>query len=177
MKKFKTSALVSAWLNQFAEEGKDVGKNMFFQGDTIYSYGFHFPIAQLFTTPSGEQVILFTTQTNSSTTAHHVSYVRQGIRGSSRRVICCQHPEYRTQFDMEANVRAFKLVMDNIAAMHHKARKPELYSGDIYRQIKRAREYCEVMGLAVPLWARMPEGIEPGKPLIAAMQTYQEARV
>jgi hypothetical protein len=52
---------------------------MFYEGDTIYSYGYHFPIARKVTAPNGETVILFTTESYSVSTAKHKTIVRRAI--------------------------------------------------------------------------------------------------
>lgn len=61
------------WANKIQDEGK--AGNIFFEGDTIYSYGYHFPIAR----HAGPSTILFTTDTYSSSTSQHISIVRQAI--------------------------------------------------------------------------------------------------
>ena len=59
------------WANQVQEEGR--AGNMFFEGDVIYSYGKHFPIATFTTTPSGQKVILFNAASYSISTSQHQS--------------------------------------------------------------------------------------------------------
>ena len=132
---------------------------MYFTGDTIYSYGSHFPIAQLTTAPNGEDVLLFTTDTYSNTTTRHISYVQQGIRNTRRRVVYCFNP----QGDRPSNIRDFKQRLEKIQAKHAKARKPELYSAEIFRIAAQCRGYCEVMCLPVPVWAELRPGIERGE--------------
>jgi hypothetical protein len=56
------------------------GSNFFCENNTIYSYGYHFPIAKIL--PTGE--ILFTVRRRSITTAKHIGYVRQAIADMSR---------------------------------------------------------------------------------------------
>ncbi|MCC5780519.1 hypothetical protein H7H48_15770 [Nitratireductor sp. B36] len=46
---------------------------MFYEGDTIYSYGYHFPIATLMADAEGRTVVLFTTDNYSTSTAKHKS--------------------------------------------------------------------------------------------------------
>lgn len=160
------------WLRQSQDYGQErSGGSFYFQGDTIYSYGSHFPIAKLVTFPNGESGILFTTRTYSSTTSRHASAVWQAVRNSYRRVVCCSDPSVVTNH--RDNMQSFKYAMDSIATKHAKARKPELYAGDILAQAEMAREYCEVMMIEVPTWAQLPRGIAPGKALIAAMQVHQ----
>lgn len=74
-----------AWANQTHETMR--GCNVFFEGDTIFSYGSHFPIARIVTvlTPhhsgatSQGQAILFTTEDYSVSTSKHKSIVRRAI--------------------------------------------------------------------------------------------------
>lgn len=62
-----------AWANQTGKHRK--GYNMFYDGDTIYSHGSHFPIARI-VRPG---VVLFTSRSYSVSTARHKSYVRRAI--------------------------------------------------------------------------------------------------
>lgn len=57
-----------------ATEGE--GSNMFIRGDTIYSYGYHFPMAKRI--PGG---FIVNPDTYSATTNTHQSYVRQALWG------------------------------------------------------------------------------------------------
>jgi len=54
------------------------GYNMFYRGDTIYSYGYHFPIARIVSPGT----ILFTTRDYSVSTSKHKSIVRNAINYS-----------------------------------------------------------------------------------------------
>lgn len=66
------SDLAHKWAQQTQEEGRC--SNGFFEGDIIYSYGKHFPIARIYTNEKGERTVFFTTRTYSSTTAKHIRY-------------------------------------------------------------------------------------------------------
>lgn len=66
-----------AWAHQTGRHRK--GFNMFYDGETIYSYGYHFPIAKHVTAPNGERVVLFTTDGHSISTAKHKTIVRRAI--------------------------------------------------------------------------------------------------
>jgi hypothetical protein len=59
-------------------EGKRKGgtKHLFIEGDTIYSYGHHFPIAKR----TGEHEAEFTELGYSSTTSHHKGLVERALR-------------------------------------------------------------------------------------------------
>ena len=71
------------WAHKTQDNAKSAGRgNIYFQGDTIYSYGSHFPMARHVTNSKGEKAILFTNRTYSNTTAKHLSFVRQAIPNS-----------------------------------------------------------------------------------------------
>ncbi|UIY29201.1 hypothetical protein LZK73_21955 [Neorhizobium galegae] len=65
-----------AWAHQTGRHRK--GFNMFYEGDTIYSYGHHFPIARLVQTDEGT-VVLFTTRTYSVSTSKHKTYTARAV--------------------------------------------------------------------------------------------------
>ncbi len=67
------SEVAHVWAQQKQDEGR--ANNIFFEGDTIYSYGRHFPIAR-FVKPD---VILFTTRSYSTSTSGHCSMVQSAI--------------------------------------------------------------------------------------------------
>ena len=72
-------ALSHAWAHQLQGEGYCSNSRMYFNGSTIYSYGSHFPIAEHY----DNDIILFTTDIYSNTTAGHMSHVRSAIPYSS----------------------------------------------------------------------------------------------
>ena len=63
------------WRNQ---EGAKRVKNMFYEGRTIYSYGYHFPMGFLTNRQhNSAQIVLLNADTYSSSTQRHQSYVKQ----------------------------------------------------------------------------------------------------
>lgn len=70
------SNVAHAWANQTKQSGK--GSNMFFEGDTIYSYGYHFPIAKFITIDENNFIVLNYTN-YSNTTSKHQAHVRSSI--------------------------------------------------------------------------------------------------
>jgi hypothetical protein len=67
------------WAHRAQSEARNAQGNVYFEGDTIWSYGSHFPIARHVENKRGEHAILFTTRTHSITTAKHLSIVRRAI--------------------------------------------------------------------------------------------------
>ena len=72
-------------------EGETRGQSlhMFIDGDTIYSYGYHFPIARMteLQDTEGRNIVLFTNKGYSNTTARHKSYVHRYLSSAYYRVI------------------------------------------------------------------------------------------
>lgn len=79
-KVFDYKEIAEVWIKQEQYEGKTRENRMFFEGDTIYSYGYHFPIARI---DKEHGVILFTNKNYSQTTTGHKGYTHRAI-GSSK---------------------------------------------------------------------------------------------
>lgn len=82
---FDTSQLAHVWAQQVQEYGSSSNSRFYFQGDTIYSYGSHFPIARFVKKADalGEYpgIVFFTTREYSVTTSGHKHLVRGALRG------------------------------------------------------------------------------------------------
>lgn len=76
---FPTDEIAHLWAHKTQDDARNHGGNFYFDGDTIYSYGSHFPIARHVTNDKGEAAILFTNRTWGPTTAKHVGQVRRAI--------------------------------------------------------------------------------------------------
>lgn len=75
---FPTDEIAHLWAHKSQPSARNAGHNFYFDGDTIYSYGSHFPIARHVS--NGKQsAILFTTRGYSVTTSKHLSLVRRAI--------------------------------------------------------------------------------------------------
>ncbi len=75
-----TSELSHLWAHRSQPDARNKQGNFYFDGDTIYSYGAHFPIAR-HVTHNKRACILFTTHTYSNTTSGHIASVRGAIHG------------------------------------------------------------------------------------------------
>jgi hypothetical protein len=70
------STLAHNWANKIKPSGK--GSNMFYEGDTIYSYGYHFPIAK-FITIDENNFVAYNYSSYSNSTSKHQAHVRGSI--------------------------------------------------------------------------------------------------
>ena len=78
---FPTAQVAHIWAQRNPEQvdGRSGGRsNLYFEGDTIYSYGGHFPIATFI---ENGKFVLFTNDGYSSTTAKHKGYVARALFG------------------------------------------------------------------------------------------------
>ncbi len=91
--------VAKAWWNRTGDKN---GNNMFCEGNTIYSYGRHFPIAKLM-----GSVVLFNPEKYSVSTQKHQGIVHRQITGQIIKMIDC---------DESKAVETFK---DNIHAIEH----------------------------------------------------------
>lgn len=73
------SDVAHVWAHKLQSDARNQTGSLYFQGDTIYSYGSHFPMARHVTDKDGRAVILFTTRSYSMTTSGHLSQVRRAI--------------------------------------------------------------------------------------------------
>lgn len=82
---YPTREIAHLWAHQTQPAARNQIRNFYFDGDTIYSYGSHFPIARLIKVAwqsgrgNDERCVFFTTRGYSVTTAKHISFVRRAI--------------------------------------------------------------------------------------------------
>lgn len=72
---FDNHQVCHVWAQQTQREGYGSKKNIFFEGRTIYSYGYHFPMAIFLDAAT----VLLNTDSYSVSTSRHQSYVRNAI--------------------------------------------------------------------------------------------------
>lgn len=123
------------------------GHNMFFEGDVIYSYGYHFPMAIKY-----KGYLLFTEEGYSNTTAKHKSIVYGAC--SHYDIVSCATLKgwfsgpnrhfYNNNFEKwETDIK------ENVEKMG-RAIKPGKYASEILRIVKVVERFCDVFGQPVP---------------------------
>ena len=122
---------------------RNPGHNFYFHGDTIYSYGSHFPIVRHVENKRG-RAVLFTTRSYSATTAGHKCMVEGACRHLTVfHVADVNNTEPRKQF---AEYRAEYM---GLVGKYAKARqrKPE-HSGRTARPSGRGKPICRILRFA-----------------------------
>ena len=113
----------------FAARQQEYGaaSRVFFEGDVLYSYGRHFPMAAF--SNKGSNVVYFTTRGYSSSTSKHLSYARSAL--SHFDIIYCYDPFSAREGNHSKNLEDFENRAKYPAQKLVRARKPEIYLSEI----------------------------------------------
>ena len=76
---------IHVWAQQSQSNGR--ASNVFFEGNTVYSYGYHYPLGVIVTNKKGAKAAIINTQGYSSTTSGHISTARQAVSHYTRFLI------------------------------------------------------------------------------------------
>src|SRR5262249_9116985 len=80
---YPTDRIAHLWAHQTQDSARNKCGNFYFTGDTIYSYGGHFPIAR-HVKHKGKRAVFLTTRTYSVTTSGHKNLVSYALRNNVR---------------------------------------------------------------------------------------------
>jgi hypothetical protein len=106
-KVYPTDEVPHLWYHKTQDEARNAGRNLYFENETIYSYGGHFPIARHVKNSGRKSAVLFTTRTYSVTTSKHLSLVRRAI------------PESAVVFNVPSVLGAWGSEQDHTANLSH----------------------------------------------------------
>lgn len=126
------------------------GSHMFFEGNVIYSYGYHFPMAIKW-----NGYVLYNDERYSVSTCKHQGYVL-GACIHMDIVHCASLDRFDTWNNTPTNgfiVRNLKLWQDEVDELTKKmalARKPEKWLSEILRVVDKVERFCEVFEKDVP---------------------------
>jgi hypothetical protein len=137
------SDIAHLWANQQQDSARNSAHNFYFNGNTIYSYGGHFPIAK-HVELNGNDCILFTEKSYSNTTAKHISVVRQAANHLN--LIYCLSPNATH----EENFKHWLINAEYVAKNLIKAKKPEKYLNEISYIATKVNKYATFFSLEIP---------------------------
>jgi hypothetical protein len=111
MSTYNNDMVCHVWAQGNEDSGKNGNGSLYFTGDTIYSYGSHFPIAKMM----DNGMVLFTTDTHGVTTSQHCSRVRQAISNRKTFDVPCVEitPDTNHRYTKERNAKSHK---ENLAS-------------------------------------------------------------
>ena len=154
MKKvFSISELPHVWASQRQDEGRTPNGSMYFYKGTIYSYGNHFPIAEI--RQNGK--VLMTWRGYSVSTAKHISKVRAAI--SHRDVAYCYNPQLSILHNLEQEsmrLRAEINIINNTRTRPYTKDNARISLDGI---IANAKLYCEAMDTTLEIQLEILHGI------------------
>lgn len=140
MQRIMTNEMVAhTWANPREENDHARGGhgNVYFEGDTIYSYGSHFPMARRV-----GDVILFTTDSYSSSTSKHLGYVRHAIGYQADNVFNVPNVRALGKSEHLANFESYRTRIDTAYEMASRARvHGEMHLRDAARLTVEANRY------------------------------------
>lgn len=130
-----------SWANQTQNEARNSGNTFYFNGDTIYSYGSHFPIAR-----HTQSVVLFTTDKYRQTTAKHMSIVRRAIP-SFKKVFFVTNVMASTKAEHAQNVVKMFEYISGLFNGLQSARKKTALANSITLHMSELEKYVDVFGV------------------------------
>lgn len=140
---FTNEEVARVWYRQEQNEGRGSGGNLYFHGNTIYSYGSHFPIAKIL----DDGKILFTTRSYSNSTAKHINYVWRAVGYSNKNVM----PVYNPDASHSTNIKHWLDIIDN-TVMEIRNKKNRKFEGRL-QTLKSAanslKQYTEYFGITL----------------------------
>ena len=146
MKKvFNNNELSHVWATETQSEGK--AGSFYFKGKTIYSYGYHFPIATI----DGNNV-LFTKRSYSNTTAKHIGLTRRAI--SHKNIIYCYYVPINLKYathehsqNMESWKKAILVVFNELG--NKKIRNIQDRLNTLSNLIDELKTYCKYFKISI----------------------------
>ncbi len=143
MATFSTNSLTcDAWASQDSESGKNGNGSIFFEGTTIYSYGYHFKIANYIT----DSVVLLTTDTYSNTTSAHVREVIKSLGYIGYFFVPNVAPTSKKEHG--ANFEDYKARIADLESKAARARKnKDFYMESVLKLAEEANLYADTFKL------------------------------
>lgn len=150
---FKTDEIPHLWAHQTQDSARNPGGNLYFSGDTIYSYGSHFPIARI--VKQGKKTcVLFTTRSYSVTTSGHIS----AVRGAIPRDL----PVFNVMHPNDSPIGSLASYTSAIATLAQSARDRKMETTR-YQDVQSAealiaecKAFCKFFKIKQPKFAKLP---------------------
>jgi hypothetical protein len=133
MKKvFNNTDLVHTFAQRTQSEGKTSNRNLFFEDDKIYSYGYHYEMGRFL----DDETILINDKGYSNSTAKHISLL---IGATS---------QYKQYYITKTDIHLVHTEIMYLKKKLSKARKPQMYISEIYSLWNSLNEYINERKIA-----------------------------
>lgn len=160
---FETERVPHLWAHRTQESAKNAGGNLYFVGDTIYSYGSHFAIARHVvdnaTKRKPKSAILFTTREYSVTTAKHLQMVRHAIPPNVPVFNVSDPATVGPHFEYEATAYLRQIELHVKAASETRIRETTRLERveKAQKLIDECLAFCKFFGLKHPKFPKLPK--------------------
>lgn len=151
---YDTGEVPHLWFHKTQDSARNAQRNLYFDGDTIYSYGSHFPIARHIS-HGRKSAVLFTTRSYSPTTAGHISAVRSAIPSGVPIFHLSDVRDTPGQSTIENFACRVSIIAQSSAAFRSESKRQ--YANEEAETLKaECRALARMYGLSVPRFARLP---------------------
>ena len=166
---YPSDMVAHLWANKAQDGARESGGRFYFHGDTIYSYGTHFPIARHVDNKRG-RAVLFTTRDYSVTTSGHKWTVLGACKHLT--VFHVQHP---TDTDRKAQFTEYRERYLELARKYSQARsnKPWIL-GSLRDLVDEANRFAQFFGLRCRL--SLPDDLSGMVAECQAIEKKEKAR-
>lgn len=138
------SRVAHLWANEKKESGK--GSNLFFEGRSIYSYGYHFEVGRIVRNKCGEKAYLLNDKYYSFSTCKHQRCVRSAIpTGSKVFSVGYNMSDDGSMAFITSQLELIKEVIEK-----YKKVRTELSYRDIWETFKNLMDYIEFFDMGTP---------------------------
>jgi hypothetical protein len=169
------------WFHKVQHDARDSTGNFYFEGDTIYSYGSHFPIAK-HVSNGKRNAVLFTTEPYSVTTSGHISATRYAIPSDVQVFnvpeveLGISKAEHKHQHSQNLQSYAKRIEAEILIAARARSswRKESAYKSAVDFRAE-ALAYARFFGLPAPKIAPIPKLDSKGLAAIKAKESRKAA--
>lgn len=138
------SMVAHLWANEKKESAR--GSNLFFEGRSIYSYGYHFEVGRIVRNKCGEKAYLLNDKYYSSSTCKHQHCVRSAIpTGSKVFSVGYNMSDDGSMAFITSQLELIKEVIEK-----YKKVRTELSYRDIWEMFKNLMDYIEFFDMGTP---------------------------
>lgn len=145
MKKvFTNSAILSAFLGQGQGYGRTTNRSMYFEDETMYSYGRHYPLARLV----GDRTLLIRNRDSSVTTNKHNDSLHWAAKCEGFTVIRCDDVLAFTEDEHASNIANMRVRAHEASEKAKRARTSrnrDSHTSDEARELRYIEQYSDVI--------------------------------
>jgi hypothetical protein len=138
--------VAKCWANQSQSEGRTSSNTLYFEGESIYSYGPHYELARIINNDEGNPCALFNDSYYSPTTSSHTRQVQTWVR---------KMPVFHVKdlsADHEVNMKRFRRRGEMLIDKAKKARvNAGHWANELHLLLLSAQEYSVHFGVGDPI--------------------------